>query len=73
MFTTFVGEVKVYVADPTTVLYDDPSVLVWTDRVCVRVAQLLAGGRFSTRREMLCDEPRSTCHHCGNALLALSQ
>jgi hypothetical protein len=60
-------------ADPTIVENEDPSLLPSTESVCVRAPQALDGGRSSTSREKLCAEPRSTCHHCGNALSVLSQ
>ena len=43
-----------------------------TASVSVRVPQL-AVGSLSTIRLTPTEEPRSTCNHCGNALLALSQ
>ena len=42
-----------------------------TDSVSVRAPH--AAGSCSTTRLALCADPRSTCTHCGNALLALSQ
>ena len=50
-----------------------PFVLVCTDSVWVRVPQAASGGSFSVTRPMVTLEPRSTCSHCGKALLALSQ
>jgi hypothetical protein len=68
-----VAGLKVYVAEGTTVANVEPSVLVCTDRVCVRVAHAVAGGSFSVTLPMLVAAPRSTCSHCGKAPLALSQ
>ena len=48
-----------------------PSGLPCTDSVSVRWPQV--GGSFRTSWSMLVLLPRSTCAHCGNALLALSQ
>ena len=58
---------------PTSVLKVEPLVLPCTDSVWVRVAQAAGGGSFSTTRLTVVAAPRSTCTHCGNALLALSQ
>jgi hypothetical protein len=73
MFTTLVGEVNVYVAEPTVVAKFVPSVLVWTDSVCVRVAHDASGGSVSVTLPMLYVEPRSTWSHCGKAPFTLSQ
>ena len=73
MFTVLVGEVKVYVAELTAVLKVEPSVLVCTDRVWVRVAHAVDGGSFSVTLPTEYAAPRSTCSHCGNAPFALSQ
>jgi hypothetical protein len=68
-----VAGLNVYVAEATAVVNVEPFVLVCTDRVCVRVAQAVAGGSFSVTLPMLIAAPRSTCSHCGKAPLALSQ
>ena len=44
---------NVYVAEPTAVLNAEPSVLVCTDRVWVRVPQAVDGGSFSVTLPML--------------------
>ncbi len=62
-----------YVADATGVLKFDPSVLAWTDNVWVRVPHADDGGSFSVTLPTLRAAPRSTCSHCGKALLVLSQ
>ena len=51
----------------------EPSVLVWTERVCVRVPHAGDGGSLSVTLPIVLVAPRSTCSHCGKALLALSQ
>src|SRR6476469_9359868 len=73
MVTTLPGEVNVYVADATAVPKLDPLVLVCTDSVCVRVGHDELGGSLSVTLPTVYADPRSTCNHCGNALLALSQ
>src|SRR3979409_1589182 len=50
-----------------------PSVLPRIDSVWVRVDHAASGGSFSVTLPMLVAAPRSTCTHCGKALLALSQ
>jgi hypothetical protein len=74
MFTVLAeAGLNVYVADPTAVPNADPSVLVCTDSVWVRVAQAVDGGSFSVTLPTLYVAPRSTCSHCGKAPFALSQ
>ena len=58
---------------PASVLNVAPSVLPGSDSVWLRAAQAAAGGSLSTSRPTVWAEPRSTCAHCGKALLALSQ
>jgi hypothetical protein len=80
-FAAVNGIVTVFPVDGSNVYVDDaarlpnvvPSVLPCTESVWVRVAQAVAGGRFSVTLLTLVDEPRSTCTHCGNAPFALSQ
>src|SRR6266550_1715274 len=62
---------KTYPVEATTVEKPVLSVLPCTDKVWVRAPQL-AGSR-STTWSMLVTPPRSTCTHCGKALLVLSQ
>ena len=68
-----VDGLKVYAAEPTMVLNVVPSVLPRTERVCVRVAQDVDGGRSRTMRATALLLPRSTWSHCGNVLFVLSQ
>jgi hypothetical protein len=60
-----------YPAELTMVAKLTPSGLPCTDRVCVRVPHPLGSLRITWSIAML--PPRSTCPHCGKALLALSQ
>ena len=68
-----VAGLNVYPAEPTTVAKLTRRCCLAPDSVWVRVAHAVGGGSFSTTRPTLVAAPRSTCHHCGNALLALSQ
>src|SRR5688500_16116864 len=68
-----VAGLNVYPDAGTTVVNDEPLVLVCTESVCVRVAHAASGGSFSAIRPTLVAAPRSTCTHCGNEPLALSQ
>jgi hypothetical protein len=56
-----------------SVLNDEPLVLPWMVSVWVRVAQAAAGGSLRIAWLTGVAVPRSTCSHCGNALLLLSQ
>jgi hypothetical protein len=56
---------------PANVVNVAPSTEPCTDRVWVRAPQ--DAGSFKVTRPTCCADPRSTCTHCGNALLALSQ
>ena len=57
----------------TIVVNVEPSELPAIDSVWVRVPQAVEGGSLSTILPTSVGAPRSTCSHCGNALLALSQ
>jgi hypothetical protein len=63
---------NVYVPE-ASVENDVPFVLPWTESVWLRAPQAVDGGSFSTTLPIENAVPRSTCTHCGNALLALSQ
>ena len=62
---------NVYAAAATSVENADPSVLPLIATVWLRAPH--DGGSLSTTRPSAVAVPRSTCIHCGNALLALSQ
>src|SRR5689334_20657536 len=62
---------NVYGADAFTVVKLVPSVEASSDRVSSRAPQ--DAGSCRTTRLAACAEPRSTCTHCGNTLLVLSQ
>ena len=66
-----VAGLKTRPAEADSVVNEEPLVLPCIDSVCVRVPQ--PGGSFSTTRLTVAAAPRSTCSHCGNALLTLSQ
>ncbi len=62
---------KEYVAEATMVAKVVPSVLPWTESVCVRAPQL--AGSLSTTWVIDVVEPRSIWAHCGKVPLTLSQ